>query len=211
MRIITIGDMSGRNEFAKQVVETTEPIQDPIYGPRYRCSLTLKDGTFLPCAILQSKERLVALAKRRIKEELGGKGALGGPDPYGQIVSVFVAGGDRVNDYNVASAGQSKFAIPRPILNQIKGETTMGWTGWVFRMKDASLFSYGSSFNMEFFQLPEGYEFSDVTEVINHSFVDTRGAVVPLRVHPGAGLPDGYPMSSVFRERIYFTCAIDGI
>src|SRR6185436_19822316 len=79
------GDMNATKESIRQVVETTEPIQDQIYGPRYRCSLTLKDGTFLPCAILQSKERLVALAKRRIKEELAGKGALGGPDPYGQI------------------------------------------------------------------------------------------------------------------------------
>ena len=203
--------MSADKEFVRQIVETTEPIQDSIYGPRYRCSLTLKDGTFLPCAILQSKERLVALAKRRIKEELGGKGALAGSDPYGQIVSVFVTGGDRVNDYNVASAGQSRFAIPRLLLNQIRGETTMGWTGWVFRMKEESLHSYGSSFNMEFFQLPEGYEFSDVTEVINHSFVDAIGAVAPLRVHPGAGLPERYPMSRVFRERVYFTCAVDGI
>lgn len=203
--------MSARNEFVKQVVDTTEPIEDPIYGPRYRCSLTLKDGTLLPCVILQSKERLVVLAKRRIKEELAGKGALGGPDPYGQIVSLFVAGGDRVNDYNVASAGPSRFAIPRSLLSRIEGETTMGWTGWVFRMNDGSLFSYGSSFNMEFLQLPETYEFSDVKDVINHSFVNTSGSVVPLRVSPDAGLPDPYPMGSVFRERVFFTCAVDEI
>ena len=200
-----------RNDFVRSIVETIEPIEDRIYGPRYRCSLTLKDGTFLPCAILQSKERLVELAKRRIKEELAGKGALGGPDPFGQIVSVFVAGHNRVNDYNVASAGQSKFAIPRSLLDQIEGETTMGWTGWVFRMKDGVAFSYGTSFNTEFFHLPEDYEFSDVKEVINHSFVDARGDVVPLRVHPGAGLPDSYPMNSVLRDRAYFTCPVDEI
>jgi hypothetical protein len=47
----------------------------------------------------------------------------------------------------------------------------MGWTGWVFEMKDASLFSYGSSSRMEFFQLPDDHEFTDVAKVHNHSFV----------------------------------------
>ena len=31
---------------------------------------------------------------------------------------------------------------------------------------------------MDFFQLPEGYSFSDVDEIINHSFVDAAGAVM---------------------------------
>jgi|SRR5579883_1071133 len=199
------------NDFVRRIIETVEPLPDPIYGPRYRCSLTLRDGTFLPCAVLQSKERLVALAKRRIKEEDTGKGALAGPDPYGQIVSVFVAQGERVSEYNVARAEPSRFAIPLSILNQIRGETTMGWTGWVFRMRNGALFSYGSSFSMEFFQLPEGYEFSDVAEVLNHSFVDDSGAVVPLTPHPAAGFPSSYSTNTVFRERVYFRCAVDGI
>lgn len=156
-------------------------MDDSIYGPRYRCSLTLKDGTFLPCAVIQSKHRLVELAKRRIKEEMHGQGYLGGHDPYGQIITTFVAGGNRINDYDVASSRASKYAIPLPLLRQIHGETTMGWTGWVFRMRDGQHFSYGSSFHMEFFQLPDGYDFSDVAEVFNHSFVDSAGTVVKLK------------------------------
>jgi hypothetical protein len=96
-----------------------------------------------------------------------------------------------------------------PLLKQIHGETTMGWTGWVFRMKDGRLFSYGSTFNMEFFQLPEGYGFSDVAEVVNHAFVGPTGSVLPLQ--QGAGLPPNYPHSSVLRERVFFTCAVDGL
>jgi len=54
-------------EWVKNITSAVEPIYDSIYGPRYRCSLTLKDGAFLPCAVIQSKQRLVDLAKRRIK------------------------------------------------------------------------------------------------------------------------------------------------
>ena len=195
--------------FVEQVVGRVEPIEDRFYGRRYRCSLTLKDGTFIPCAVIQSKSRLIDLAKRRITEEMGGAGILRGEDPYGQIVASFVTNSNRIADYHVQSASESKFAIPLPLLREIHGETTMGWTGWVFRMTDGGVFSYGSTFSMEFFQLPEGYEFSDVEEVINHAFVDSSGAVSPLR--QGAGLPPDYPLNSVLRERAFFICAVDGI
>ena len=197
------------HDWVRNITSRVEPLNDSIYGPRYRCSLTLKDGTFLPCAVIQSKGRLVELAKRRIKDEMQGRGCLGGVDPYGQIVASFVTGGNRINDYDVASSDVSKYAIPLSLLTQIHGETTMGWTGWVFRMRDGQLFSYGSSFRMEFFQLPDGYDFSDVTEVINHSFVDSAGAVVGLR--QGEVLPAHYPPTNVFRERVFFTCVVDSV
>jgi hypothetical protein len=196
-------------EWVKRITAEVEPIDDAIYGPRYRCSLTLKDGTFLPCAVLQSRERLVELAKRRIKEEMNGRGDLGGDDPYGQIVETFIAKGNRVNDYDVAAASASRFAIPLSLLSRIHGETTMAWTGWVFRMKDGRSFSYGTTFLMEFFQLPDGYDFSDVEEVINHSFVSDDGVVTGLQ--RGGILPASYRTSTILRERQFFSCAVDGV
>lgn len=194
-------------EWLKNIIGSVEPLKDSIYGPRYRCSLTLKDGTVLPCAVIQSKDLLVDLAKRRIKEELQGRGHLGGDDPYRQIFSTFVVGGNRINDYDVASSAQSRFAIPLALLSQIQGETTMGWTGWVFRMRDGRHFSYGSSFHTEFFQLPDGYEFADVEEVINHSVVDSNGTVTSLkRRAPG---PQYFRPDAILRERVFFTCAVD--
>ena len=68
----------------QDILSNVEPLPDDIYGPRYRCALTLNDGTHIPCAVLQSKAKLVERAKRRIKEEIAGKGGIGGPDPYGQ-------------------------------------------------------------------------------------------------------------------------------
>jgi hypothetical protein len=191
----------------QRIIDTVEPLEDSIYGPKYRCALTLKDGTELPCAILQSKNKIVDLAKRRIKEEQSGKGRIGGPDPYGQIVSVFVASGNRINDYDVVDAAPSRFAPPLALLKQIHGETTMAWTGWVFEMSDGRMFPYGSSFSMEFFQLPDGYSFDDVAKVHNHSFLSTAGE---LRTMVQGGMPpDDYDRGSLFRERIYFTCPIE--
>lgn len=138
-----------------------------------------------------------------------GKGRNAGDDPYGQIIATFVACGNRVNDHDVASSDLSKYAIPLPLLKQIHGETFMGWTGWVFRMRDGRLFSYGSSFHTEFFQLPEGYDFDDVTEVVNHSLVDSGGAIVTL----GRGAPPlaSYDCAADLRERAFFTCAVDDL
>ena len=173
-----------------RVISTIEPIKDSIYGPLYRCAVTLKDGTHLPCVVLQSHQKLVDLAKRRIREEMHGRGKIGGPDPYGQIVSTFVTKGNRVNDYDVVSTDASRYAPPLSLLDQIHGETTMAWTGWVFEMTDGKLFSYGSSFRMDFLDLPEGYGFSDVATVHNHSFVSPNGRLVAL--DQGGLLPKAY-------------------
>ncbi|MES1180573.1 MAG: hypothetical protein ABUL66_01780 [Verrucomicrobiota bacterium] len=193
----------------QDIISNIEPIPNSIYGPRYRCSLILKDGTHIPCAVLQSKTKLIELAKRRIKEEMSGRGKIGGPDPYGQILSSFVAGGNRINDYDIASAAPSQYAPSLALLHQIHGETTMAWTGWVFEMKDGKLFQYGSSFSMEFFNLPEGYVFGDVVRVHNHSYLSNDGALLSLK--QGGRLPDDYGHDRLFRERIFFTCNIEGI
>lgn len=197
------------NPHFQRIIDTVEPLQDAIYGPRYRCALTLTDGTKLPCVVLQSKAKLVELAKRRIKEEMGGKGKLISPDPYGDIVATFVTGGNTINDFDVADAAPSPFAPPLSLLEQIHGETVMAWTGWVFEMSDGRLFPYGSGFTMEFFHLPYGYRFEDVVKVHNHSFLSPTGEL--RSIEQFGSLPDDYDQESLFRERVYFTCAIDGI
>lgn len=196
--------------FVEQIVAVVEPLEEEFYGSVYRCSLTLRDGTHLPCATLQSRRRYVDLAKRRIKEEMSGQGVFSPQmDGYHEIVENFAAGGSQVDDYNVALAGTSRYAVPRHLMEQIHGETTMAWTGWVFRMRDGRCFSYGSPFRWDFLDLPDGYEFSDIVEVINHSYVDGEGQVRPLV--RGGLLPEGYACGEVLRERIYFTCYVDGI
>ena len=216
-------DPPGPSEaFVEQITRTVEPVQDPVDGPLYRCSLTLRDGTLLPCAVLQSKARRVALARKRLDDEREGRTFIGGADPYGVLLSTLVASGNRVSDYDVLLASESPYAVPLPLLAQIRGETFMGWTGWVFRMRDGRLFPYGSpSSRLEFLELPEGYTFADVTQVIKHSFVDPgSGSVASLipssppsveSLIDGSFLPVSYERTKVLRERPYFTCLVDGI
>ena len=187
-------------------LQTTE---DSIYGLQYRGAARLKDGSSLPCLTLQSKSMLVELAKRRIKEELRRKGHVGGDDPYERIVSNFVCGGNRVNDYDIAEICPSEYAIPNELRKQIRGETFMSWTGWVFEMSDGKLFPFGSSFSFEYFDMPDGYGFDDIAKVHNHSYLGESGELKSL----GQGMmpPDDYNVDTVFRERVYFTCAIDSL
>jgi hypothetical protein len=193
------------------IIDTEKPLTSTTYGDRYRCACTLRDGTYLPCVMLQSRSKLVALAKRRINEEKEGKGNIADPDPYGQIVSSFVASGNRIADYDIIAAEKSRFAIPQALLSKIHGETWMSWTGWVFEMTDGRVFSYGSTFSSEFFQLPEGYAFNDVHAVHNHSYVNAAGEICLLpRGMPGS-IPNDYDRAAIFRDRPYFVCNIDGI
>jgi hypothetical protein len=56
---------------------------------------------------------------------------------------------------------------------------------------------------------PDGYEFSDVEEVINHSFVNPAGTL--SRLEQGHLLPEDYRQTKLLRERASFSCAVDGI
>jgi len=185
-----------------------QPWPDSNYGDGYRCSAYLKDGLFLPCALIRKNTQYVELACRRFEEEKSGKSIFkSNKNGYREIVKSFVASGNRVNNYDIDSVEKSRFAIPMSLLNQIHGETVMSWTGFVFEMDDGKLFSFGSTFLFAFFNLPDGYNFDNVVKVHNHSFVSDSGELVSIR-----GIKDfekQYNPSKVYRERPYFECYID--
>ena len=52
-------------EFLKAEVET---LPDSIYGNRYRATVYLIDGTYLPCVVFQSKGKRVDLALKRFEQ-----------------------------------------------------------------------------------------------------------------------------------------------
>lgn len=185
-----------------------EPWPDSSYGEGYRCSAYLKDGLFLPCVIIRKNKTYIDLACRRLEEEKSGRSIFkNNKNGYRDIVKTFVAGGNKVNDYDIESVEKSRFSIPSSLLQQIEGETVMSWTGFVLEMKDGRLFSFGSTFLFAFFDLPEGYSFQDVEKVHNHSYVSDEGTLVNIR-----GLSDfseQYKPKKVYRERPYFECYID--
>lgn len=186
---------------------------DSIFGPQCRCAVTLTDGLHLPCVILRKTASTVDLALRRFDEERKGKGVFGrSKKAYRQIVQHFVTSGSTVSSHEVQSVSESPYSLPYDMMKNIHGETMMSWTAWAFEMSDGAVFSYGSSFLFDFFELPDGYQFRDVAKVHNHSYVNDQGAIVSINEDREDYIKkrDANNQSRVFRERPYFTCYIDG-
>jgi hypothetical protein len=197
-------------DIIKFLKENIEPLNDSVYGAGYRASVYLTDGTYLPCVIFRNPGKLISLAMRRFKEEQGGlfskpKTGVG----YYNIVKNFVASGNCINYYDIAKVEVSRFALSHDILKQIKGETTMGWTGFVLQMKDRKSFSFGTTFRFAFFDFPKGYETSDIVNVINHAYVSDNGELKSYR--GGGNFRTDINMDTVFRDKPYFECFIDGL
>ena len=186
-----------------------EPLNDPIYGDGYRCSVDLKDGTHLPCVIIRRNDRYLDLAIRRFDEERSGKGALkSASDPYREIIKNFLTGKNSVSFHEIKTIRKSRYAIPRRVLDQVEGETAMGWTGFVLEMSDGAAFSYGTAFAVEFFDVPEGYGFDDVAKVHCHSYVGQSGEIVNMRSDPERTNLD-FKVAEVLREKPFFVCYVD--
>ena len=54
--------------------DNIEPIEDQNYGPGYRASAVLTDGTPIPCVIFRNPKTIVEPAMRRFDQERSGKG-----------------------------------------------------------------------------------------------------------------------------------------
>jgi hypothetical protein len=75
-------------------------------------------------------------------------------------------------------------------------------------MRDGKLLPFGTSFGVEFFDLPDAHTFDDVVAVHNHSYVSATGQLRPLS-QGASDQPEDYDASSVFRERPFFVCYYD--
>jgi len=181
------------DELAGFLKNNIEPLSDQIYGNRYRAAARLTDDTYLPCVVFQGRKSQVELALRRF-DQLRNQ-----TSQYRMVVESFVAGGSRVADYEIKAVEPSPFAWPPATLKQIHGETAMSWTAFVVEMSDGTMFSYGATFCFEFFDLPEGYLYSDIAKI--HSgmvYSQERGL-------------EAFSMGSaerihIYREKPFFSC-----
>jgi hypothetical protein len=191
--------------------DNIEPMEDNSFGLGYRASVYLTDGTFLPCVIFRNPKTVVNLAIRRFKEEQNGKGIFNrSAVSYYNIVKNFVTNGNCINEYDIDRVEKSNFAFPLNIQSQIRGETSMGWTGFACKMKDGKYFGFGTSFRWEFFEIPNGYSVNDIEEIVNHSYVLQNGE---LRSHRESfqTRPDEYKNAVVYREKPFFECFVEGL
>ena len=199
-------------EKIKFLKDNIEPLSDKIYGDGFRASAYLKDGTFLPCVRFRNSKPITELAIKRFDEKRKGNSFFSRDSKvgYNNIVKIFVTKGNKINDYDIERIEKSPFAFPKEILDQIHGETTMGWTGFCVKMTDGKIFGYGSSFLFDFFQMPNGYSANDIKEIINHSYLSKSGELKEHTV-PFLDRPNDYDDKSIFRERQFFDCYMDGL
>ncbi|WP_432670580.1 hypothetical protein [Flavobacterium sp. SM2513] len=199
-------------EKIKFLKDNIEPLSDQIYGNGYRASAYMTDGTFIPCVRFRNSKPITELAVKRFNDERKGKSIFSRDSGMGykDIVKTFVASGNRINEYDIDRIEKSPCAFPKEILDQIQGETTMGWTGFCVKMTDGKIFGYGSSFLFDFFQMPNGYSANDIKEIINHSYLSKDGDLKEHKV-PFFDRPDDYDERNIYRERQYFECYIDGL
>jgi hypothetical protein len=186
----------GPDDLVNTLKTSVEPLSDQIYGNRYRAAARLTDDTYLPCVVFQSRKSQVDLALRRFNQ------LQDQPSQYRMVVESFVSKGSHVADYEIKSVETSPFAWPLTILKQIHGETVMSWTAFVVEMKDGTMYSFGTSFSFEFFDLPEGYSYTDI-ETVHSGMVYSRQQ--GLREFSLNSLND----ERIYREKPFFTCYLD--
>jgi hypothetical protein len=173
-----------------------EPLEDPLYGKRYRAAARLTDGTYLPCVVFQGQGPQVELALRRFKQ-LASR-----PEEYKRIVASFVSKGSRLAEWAIESVETSTYAWPVALLKCIHGETTMSWTSFVTEMRDGSLHSLGTTFSFEFFDLPDGYTFNDIKNIQSGMVFSQARGLTPYSL-------DAVQEARVYREKPFFTCYLD--
>ena len=190
------------DEFIEFLRNNIEPLEDNAYGPGYRASAYLTDGTFLPCVLFRNPKSIIELAIRRFQKEQESESR------YYEIIKNFVARGNCINDYNIASVEKSRYAFPVSVMKQIRGETTMAWAGFAAKMKDGKFVGFGTTYCFEFFDMPEEYSTDDIEEIVNHCYVlntgELRSHKVPFFEHP-----DDYHQAKIYRERPFFECYMD--
>lgn len=173
-------------------------------GREFRASVHLRGGVFLPCVVFRGLSEQVSLLGGRFDDKI--RASVGAKDAFSQILA-FTLGRNAVKSSCIVKIERSRNAMPREILAQIRGETLMSFTGFVLRMGDGRPFSFGTAFDFRFFELPDGYGFGDVAEVVNHSYVDKDGAIQTYRNHSLRDL-DGV---KIFHDMDYFTCYMEEI
>lgn len=200
-------------EIIKFLKDTIEPLQDSSFGIGFSASVTLNDGTFLPCVIFRNSENLIDLAIRRFKEEQKGTSIFADKTKgvgYRRIVKNFVTKGNSINSYDIAKIEESRFAMPNNLQKLVQGETAMSWTAFVAEFKDGKKFSFGTTWGLEFFDLPDNYDFKNIVNIISGVYLSKDNEIVP-HTSISSFVEDKEKLQTIYRQKIYFECFIGNL
>ncbi|HEU4510108.1 MAG TPA: hypothetical protein VFR78_17875 [Pyrinomonadaceae bacterium] len=180
-------------EISEFLMENVKSLRDQISGEFYRASAYLRDDTYLPCVTFANPEHIVNLAIRRFHETLN-------TPEHRLVVQSFVANGTVVPIYQVERVELSPYAWPEELLDQIHGETVMGWTFFAATMKDGMNFTFATSTGYEFFDLPEGYSYKDIVEIHSGTVADEHGRLNEYSLEWSG---------KCYRDKPFFRCYTD--
>lgn len=85
----------------------------------------------------------------------------------------------------------------------------MGWTAFVARFEDGRMLGFGTSWNLEFFNLPPNYNVEDIVEIINHAYLLKSGDVVFHRSFDSISRKD--ELEIIQPDKPFFECFIDNL
>ena len=158
------------------------PYKGLMYAPSYPVSATLTDGTVLPCVLIESADARVSQALRRIKETQGD--SVNYPSYVKNLATAF----NNVSHYDISSISECPFALPAALHEVVSraGETAMSHIAFVGTFTNGTAVNFASSYELEFFSMPEGLRGTDLKSVKPH-----RQCTGPT-----------------FRTRPYFSCFI---
>lgn len=150
-----------------------KPNADVYSRVSYRTSAYLNDGAYLPCVIFRKSADIVDLAIRRFDEERGK--LLKKTISHRKIVEHFVTKQNCINSYDIGRIEKSPFALDTKFYEKIwsASETRMSWISFTATMDDDKEFWFGTPYNIEFFEMPEGYGADRVIEIHPHNALST--------------------------------------
>jgi hypothetical protein len=86
----------------------------------------------------------------------------------------------------------------------------MSWTAFVAKFKDGRHLSFGTTWNWEFFDLPDDFNAADIVEIINHSYLLKTGEIVGHRSSFDR-LTRQDEMEKIYSDRQFFECYLDNL
>ncbi|MGE8434319.1 hypothetical protein [Chryseobacterium joostei] len=158
-----------------------EPISSTYYGDRYCASVTLNDGTFLPCVEFRHKGKMIELIYKALHEKRYG---IIDKRPYETefvqktIIEHNLASENMLKfDSDVIKIEKCKYALPEKNLQKMSGTPTHYF---LVQFKDGSYenFRWGEGL---FYEVPFKKQLEDIVEVFNSKLILQNNEIIELK------------------------------
>ncbi len=187
------------SDVADWLTTNCENWPNQFYGVQYRAAARMRNGLFLPCVLFLDRKNMVDLYARRLKEVIGRE------PQFISSVETLCTNKTQISAEGISHVEHSRFAWPRDILEQIVGETSMGFTIFTVEMRDGQMFDYGTEYSLYFFEMPARYVGNDILRIHSWRRNCSSGAIETAEGRKYSGAFRGFgPIE-------HFTCYVEGL